>query len=40
VITAGSWDILAEVVVEDDEHLLQLINRRIRAIDGYGHCRL
>lgn len=34
VITAGSWDILAEVVVEDDEHLLQLVNRRIRAIDG------
>src|SRR3954471_5308058 len=24
VVTAGSWDILAEVVVEDDAHLLQL----------------
>jgi Lrp/AsnC family transcriptional regulator for asnA, asnC and gidA len=34
VITAGSWDILAEVVVEDDEHLLQVLNRRIRSIDG------
>src|SRR3954468_11493458 len=34
VITAGSWDILAEVVVEDDDHLLRLINRRIRSIDG------
>src|SRR4029077_20942335 len=34
VITAGSWDILAEVVVEDDDHLLRLINRGIRSIDG------
>ena len=34
VITAGSWDILAEVVVEDDAHLLRLVNGEIRAIDG------
>jgi Lrp/AsnC family transcriptional regulator, regulator for asnA, asnC and gidA len=34
VITAGSWDILAEVVVEDDDHLLRLVNRRIRTIAG------
>jgi Lrp/AsnC family transcriptional regulator for asnA, asnC and gidA len=34
VVTAGSWDILAEVVVEDDDHLLRLINRGIRSIDG------
>jgi Lrp/AsnC family transcriptional regulator for asnA, asnC and gidA len=34
VITAGGFDILAEVVVEDDESLLELINRRIRAIPG------
>jgi Lrp/AsnC family transcriptional regulator for asnA, asnC and gidA len=34
VVIAGSWDILAEVVVEDDEHLLRLVNRGIRAIDG------
>ncbi|MEO6886198.1 MAG: Lrp/AsnC family transcriptional regulator [Jatrophihabitantaceae bacterium] len=34
VITAGSFDILAEVVVTDDEHLLQLVNRRIRTIEG------
>jgi Lrp/AsnC family transcriptional regulator for asnA, asnC and gidA len=34
VITAGSWDILCEVVVEDDDHLLRLINRGIRSIDG------
>jgi Lrp/AsnC family transcriptional regulator for asnA, asnC and gidA len=34
VVTAGSWDILAEVVVENDDHLLRLVNRGIRAIDG------
>lgn len=34
VITAGSWDILCEVVVEDDDHLLRLINRSIRSIEG------
>ena len=34
VVTAGSFDILAEVVVEDDAHLLRLVNRRIRTIDG------
>ena len=34
VLTAGSFDILAEVVVEDDEHLLQLLSRRFRAIPG------
>ena len=34
VITAGSCDILAEVVVENDAHLLQLVNRRIRTIEG------
>jgi Lrp/AsnC family transcriptional regulator for asnA, asnC and gidA len=34
VITAGSFDILAEVVVADDEHLLELINGRIRTVPG------
>ena len=34
VITAGGFDILAEVVCEDDEHLLEVVNRRIRAIPG------
>jgi Lrp/AsnC family transcriptional regulator for asnA, asnC and gidA len=34
VITAGSVDLLVEVVVEDDEHLLRLVNGRIRTIDG------
>lgn len=34
IICAGSFDILAEVVCEDDDHLLDLLNRRIRAIPG------
>jgi Lrp/AsnC family transcriptional regulator, regulator for asnA, asnC and gidA len=33
VLTAGSFDILAEVVAADDEGLLELI-RRIRAVPG------
>jgi Lrp/AsnC family transcriptional regulator for asnA, asnC and gidA len=32
VITAGSYDLLVEVVCESDEHLLELISGRIRAI--------
>jgi Lrp/AsnC family transcriptional regulator for asnA, asnC and gidA len=34
VICAGGFDILAEIVCEDDEHLLDIINKRIRAIPG------
>ena len=34
VICAGGYDILAEVVCEDDEHLLEVVNRRIRALPG------
>jgi Lrp/AsnC family transcriptional regulator for asnA, asnC and gidA len=34
VITAGSWDILVEVVVADDDHLLRVVNRAIRFIEG------
>ena len=34
VITAGSYDLLVEVVCEDDEHLLEVVNRRIRALPG------
>jgi Lrp/AsnC family transcriptional regulator for asnA, asnC and gidA len=34
VVTAGSVDLLVEVVVEDDEHLLRLVNGRIRTIKG------
>ncbi len=32
VVTAGGFDILVEVVCEDDDHLLELINRRIRTL--------
>lgn len=32
VVTAGSFDILAEAVVSDDEHLLELLNERIRKL--------
>jgi Lrp/AsnC family transcriptional regulator for asnA, asnC and gidA len=34
VITAGSYDLLAELVCESDDHLLSLISGKIRAIDG------
>jgi len=34
VLTAGSFDVLVEVVCEDDDHLLDIINKRIRAIPG------
>jgi Lrp/AsnC family transcriptional regulator for asnA, asnC and gidA len=34
VITAGSFDLLAEVVCESDEHLLDVLSHRIRAIDN------
>ncbi|GEB51653.1 MULTISPECIES: Lrp/AsnC family transcriptional regulator [Streptomyces] len=34
VIAAGSFDLLVEVVCHDDEHLLELINKRIRALPG------
>lgn len=34
VVTAGSYDMLVEVVCESDEHLLDLISGRIRTIEG------
>ena len=34
VTTAGSFDLLAEVVCEDDDDLLTLINERIRTLPG------
>ena len=37
VTTAGSFDLLVEVICEDDDHLLEVINRRIRAIPGVRH---
>ncbi len=32
VTTAGSFDLIAEVVCEDDNHLLELLNTRIRNL--------
>lgn len=34
VLTAGSFDMLAEVVCEDDDSLLALLNDQIRSIPG------
>jgi Lrp/AsnC family transcriptional regulator for asnA, asnC and gidA len=34
VMTAGSFDLLAEVVCEDDDQLLDVINKRIRTLPG------
>jgi Lrp/AsnC family transcriptional regulator for asnA, asnC and gidA len=34
VVTAGSFDLLVEVVCEDDDHLLDLLAERIRTLPG------
>jgi Lrp/AsnC family transcriptional regulator for asnA, asnC and gidA len=34
VLTAGSFDILAEVVCENDDDLIDLLNTKIRALPG------
>lgn len=34
VLTAGSFDILAEIVCENDDDLIELLNKRIRQIPG------
>ncbi|WP_245650299.1 Lrp/AsnC family transcriptional regulator [Millisia brevis] len=34
VITAGSFDLLVEVLCESDEHLLEVVSGRIRSIEG------
>jgi Lrp/AsnC family transcriptional regulator for asnA, asnC and gidA len=34
VITAGTYDLLVEVVCESDEHLLEVISDKIRRING------
>lgn len=34
VISAGSFDLLVEVVCEDDDHLFELLNNKIRSIPG------
>mgnify|MGYP001307965298 CR=1 FL=1 len=37
VITAGSFDLLVEVVCENDDQLLEIVNKRIRALPGVRH---
>lgn len=32
IVTAGSFDLMVEVVCESDDHLLDLLSKRIRAI--------
>ena len=34
VVTAGSFDLLVEVVCRDDDQLLDVINQRIRELDA------
>ena len=34
VTTAGSFDILVEVVCESDDHLLDLLSKRVRSLPG------
>lgn len=34
VIVAGKYDLLAECVTEDDQHLLDVVNRQIRTMTG------
>jgi Lrp/AsnC family transcriptional regulator for asnA, asnC and gidA len=34
VICAGSFDLLVELVCEDDDHLLELLNTAIRTVEG------
>ncbi|NLA66499.1 MAG: Lrp/AsnC family transcriptional regulator [Leucobacter sp.] len=34
VLSAGSFDILAEIVCEDDDALIELLNQKIRQVDG------
>ena len=34
VLTAGSFDLIAEIVCEDDEHLLRVLNEHVRPTPG------
>jgi Lrp/AsnC family transcriptional regulator, regulator for asnA, asnC and gidA len=34
VVTAGSFDLLVEVVAESDEHLLEIVSGKVRSIKG------
>ena len=32
--TTGNWSILIKIICKDNEHLMQLLNKRIQPIDG------
>ena len=34
MVVSGSFDLLMEVVCEDDDHLLALLNDKVRSIPG------
>src|SRR5436189_70070 len=34
IVTAGSFDLIVEVVCESDDHLLELLSKRIRSVAG------
>lgn len=34
VLSAGSFDIMVEIVCEDDDALIEVLNEKIRALDG------
>lgn len=34
VLTSGSFDLLVEIICEDDEHLLKLVNGKIKCLEG------
>jgi Lrp/AsnC family transcriptional regulator for asnA, asnC and gidA len=34
VVTAGSFDLMVEIVCEDDDHLLDVVSHQIRALPG------
>ena len=38
VICAGGFDLLVELVCTDDEHLLDLLNQKVRPIKGVTSC--
>jgi Lrp/AsnC family transcriptional regulator for asnA, asnC and gidA len=40
IITAGRYDILAEVVCSDADHLLRFVNDQIRPLDGVSSVEL
>lgn len=33
ILSAGTFDLLAEIVCEDDDNLIEVLNQRIRSID-------